>query len=813
MPRVRRSTLACALLLSVALLGAKCAKEPSALIAAPIPHLLTEPGEVAVLFFVLPTFDPSTTTVLLQGVAGTTDVTSELNSFGLFFFGSVDVPADGPYRLRVQADGDDGAGESYSDFVVVSLPDADECEVLNSVECLLPYPSQRFLTEDPSTPNGLRLALPAVGLDTEPPLNPSTDPAPWSELDGFAPTAPILMHFPAGVDLVASGVDIQLRPDFANPTPRPYRDVRTQSGSSLLPDSPTVIINARTGERVMHFAELDARSAGDPARQALILRPSVALDPGERYVVAVRNLVDGSGALVQPEPAFKALRDWNPTTIDAIESRRWYFEEKVFGALEDAVSSVPRDDLQLAFDFTVMSDHVLTGQVLSMQEQAYAWLEEQVDGLGNQTFSVLPFGTDSTMSQGFDCAVPGTTTWRILRGTYQVPLFLTEDLADVDTLGVLNLDGDGVPVQNGVTEARFSVSIPCQAFLAAGPADHALVLGHGLFGNGDGMVQAFSETFAENANYATAATDWRGLSSPDLLWVGGSIVGTGGVNQFNNFPAFVDRLKQGQINTQLLARMLKRGDFNVDPAFQVAPGVGGMPDDDDELFYYGISLGGIMGTFFAALTDDVERFNVDVPGMNFAMLQQRSTQFTVFEDLLAGVGLTDPMDVLLSLSVQHDLWVRGEPGGYVHLLAEDVANGDKSVLMTAAWLDKQVSNQATEILARSVGLPMLEGSVMAGVQGIPDVTGTVDSAYVIYDQGTFDIYDFVQAVFFIPALDNRIPVSTCDPHSDRVQIPASIDQLLAFLQPGGQITNFCDGVCDGTIPYEQPGGGPPCALP
>jgi hypothetical protein len=258
---------------------------------------------------------------------------------------------------------------------------------------------------------------------------------------------------------------------------------------------------------------------------------------------------------------------------------------------------------------------------------------------------------------------------------------------------------------------------------------------------------------------------------------------------------------------------VKRGHFNVSPAFQVAPGVGGMPGPDDEMFYFGASLGGIMGAFFAALTPDVQRFNLDVPAMNFSLLLQRSTQFTLFESAIAGVGLSDPLDVLVSTSLQHELWVRAEPAGFVHLLADDVAAGDKNVLLTVAWLDKQVSNQASEILARSLGLPNLEGSVMEGMVLIPDVAGSVDNAMVIYDQGTFDIYDLIQQAFFIPPLANVIPNSACDPHPVRATIPASLDQLLGFFQPGGRIENHCDGVCDGTIPYEQPGGGPPCRLP
>ena len=152
----------------------------------------------------------------------------------------------------------------------------------------------RFLAPDASKPNGVQMVLPAVGLATSPPLDPPTDPAPWLELDGFSPTAPILMVFPSGVDLVASGVDRLIPPDPVAPQSRPYREVRTHLGRSVLPGSPTVLLDTTTGRRVLHFVELDAR-ATDPARQALILRPAVALQPGHRYVVAVRRLVDPSG--------------------------------------------------------------------------------------------------------------------------------------------------------------------------------------------------------------------------------------------------------------------------------------------------------------------------------------------------------------------------------------------------------------------------------------------------------------------------------------------------------------------------------------
>ena len=55
-------------------------------------------------------------------------------------------------------------------------------------------------------------------------------------------------------------------------------------------------------------------------------------------------------------------------------------------------------------------------------------------------------------------------------------------------------------------------------------------------------------------------------------------------------------------------------------------------------------------------------------------------------------------------------------------------------------------------------------------------------------------------------LANLIPTQVCDPHRARVSIPASMDLLVSFLQPGGQVENFCSGVCDGAGVNERPSG-------
>jgi hypothetical protein len=254
---------------------------------------------------------------------------------------------------------------------------------------------------------------------------------------------------------------------------------------------------------------------------------------------------------------------------------------------------------------------------------------------------------------------------------------------------------------------------------------------------------------------------------------------------------------------------MKRGLLNRDAAFQLPGGAGVFPPPETEMYYYGISLGGIMGTWFSALTPDVARFGVDVPAINFSCLLQRSTQFAQFDGLLDGIGINDPLDKLLGTQLLHELWVSGEPAGYARHITSDPLAGSgeaKHILMTPAWLDKQVSNQCTEIAARTLGLSNLApGSLQRGLQGIPDAAGPLASAYVMYDTGAFDIFNPAHEPF-IPPLANVIPSGVCDPHGARPQIPAGIHQLFAFLQPDGQVSNFCNGDCDAGDPTEIAGG-------
>ena len=212
----------------------------------------------------------------------------------------------------------------------------------------------------------------------------------------------------------------------------------------------------------------------------MFLRPGKSLVPGHRYIVAVRGLVDPLGHPVQPEPRFRALRDRLPSTIPALEARREGFED-IFARLRHA--RVQRHHLQLAFDFVVRSDEDLTRTMLALRDDAIAY----IDAIPPGDASAVSLNAAFNASHVNDCSVPGQKIWRQVKGTFQGPFYLTGPISGNTGAPVLNLDASGNPVRNGTQPFNFDFAIPCSAFDPA-QTPRPLLLGHGLFGDGAGLI-------------------------------------------------------------------------------------------------------------------------------------------------------------------------------------------------------------------------------------------------------------------------------------------------------------------------------------
>jgi len=162
------------------------------LIIVPAPGELALAGLLTTSILWPDGIDIDSVEILLDGV----DVTGQLHAGAGML---VDVGA-GSHTLVARADLD---GVTHTDevrFETVALTNPFHCDVLNNAECLLPYPSSRFLVPDPSTATGVRVELPRLGMPVQNGM--PIDPGPYGKLDGFSPVGPILMHFPGGAGIV-----------------------------------------------------------------------------------------------------------------------------------------------------------------------------------------------------------------------------------------------------------------------------------------------------------------------------------------------------------------------------------------------------------------------------------------------------------------------------------------------------------------------------------------------------------------------------------------------------------------------------------
>jgi hypothetical protein len=341
-----------------------------------------------------------------------------------------------------------------------------------------------------------------------------------------------------------------------------------------------------------------------------------------------------------------------------------------------------------------------------------------------------------------------------------------------------NLDENGVPVQNGTATAPFIVNIP-RSTVTDGVANPArpVVYGHGLFGSGNEANAGHLRTFSNRVNFMFAGTDWIGMSDEDLEHVMRMI------RDLSGFPIIADRLQQAMLNFILLGRLFIAEDgFVSHPAFQLD----GEPlIDRTELYYYGISQGGIQGGTYLALSPDTSRGVLGVGASNYSILLQRSVDFAPFQFILNGF-YTDLLERSLLYPLLQQLWDRAEPDGYLSHLVSDPLPGTpaKKVLLQMGVNDSQVPNIGTEVQVRSLGIPAVAPSVRPAFQ-IPEMEAPFDgSAYVPYDVDGAG----VPLTNLPPTIENGV-------HEAVRRLEAAQNQIDAFLRPDGLIENFCDGPC------------------
>ena len=626
-----------------------------------------------------------------------------------------------------------------------------DCDNIDPSLCLLPWPSSFFLADDPSTVTGRRVAIPMDAMPTDR-RGRHLDPAPFVRADGFSPATSMVISFPGVLD-ASLLADEDHVPD------------------TLEVGSTTVIVDAETGARVAHFAEIDGWDATDPERAPLYLRPAARLREGARYVVGIRGLRHADGSPVGASPFFAALRD--ETTLEGadLEARRPALEE-AFTILEAA--GAPRGELIAAWSFETGSGASITRDLLAMRDVALADLGP--DGLGCTVTSLEDASAGDTLPPGI---------WRRIEGTFTMPSFLVGTSAEDPAQSRLMRGSDGLPMQNGRIEAPFLVLVPESVragVSSGGEAGRLVIYGHGILGNRFEIDSEWMTQTADRLGLVVVATDWWGMSRDDLPRLIATLS-----SDFDSFDSTPERLHQGIVSTAGLMRAF-RGSCAALAELAVPLDLGGTAPAyaADNAYFYGNSLGAILGGALAGIATDTDRFALGVGAGSWSFLITRSDAWRTFGDLIAA-SYDDALARALMILMTATLWDPIDAASYApHLLADPLSGTPvKHVMMQIGIGDVAVSNDASHYEARTIGLPLLVPSV-AEPFGLTQTMGPADSALTIYR---------------LPGV-NAIPPGTHDPgpdtptHNGVRSLEGALLQLDAFLRPDGQVIHACDGPCD-----------------
>jgi hypothetical protein len=622
----------------------------------------------------------------------------------------------------------------------VSLPMKGNCNPLGANHCMTPWPSSVFEVDDASSETGRRLAIPEGTLPSNFDDSP-IDPAGWNLADGFSPSAPIVLSFPGGVSI--DGLP-------------PIDDM----DPSLAADSPTVILDMTTNERVAHFAEVDVAAEGMPDSQALFLRPAARLVGGHRYAVAITKAVKSKdGSDLKVPPGFAALRDGRKTDHALLEAARPRLDEAL-DALDAA--GYPASDLVVAWDFTVASDAFIHRDMIAARDRVIAALDSH------------PIGYTITTDAPIDT---GTVIKRKITGTFDAPLILTQN-GSFSAGTVVARDADGLPAVQGFYQIPFNAIVPACAYTASAPVG-MVIYGHGLLGSSGEATGGVQQTTASELCLVFVGTDMRGMSEFDVPAVARAL------NDATHTDEVMEVLEQGLVNHVTLVRAMRTTfaqTLFVDAANGNKPLV-----DPTKVYYYGLSQGAILGTAVMAYEPTITRAALGVGAANYSMMLDRSADWPTYRVILQG-GYPDLLDDQLVLNLVQARWDKTEGSGVANSVLAGTPTGTppKQLLMQLALSDDEVPNVATFWEARTMGVPVMGPTPTTPwgltVQTAPLAAG--QSALVIEDGGA------------PPAPLTNTPAVKQNPsmHDLTRNQPASRRQIGVFYTTG-TIINECAGAC------------------
>ena len=642
---------------------------------------------------------------------------------------------------EITVDGGDTL-EPDVDVGPVEVVTTDGCENMNPLHCMLPFPSNAFLTADNSTTTGYKVnyasnTLPSSGTTS------NVEIVALNRFDGFSPSTQIMTAFSAVPNL--TGVANQ-----------------HSIATSLSDDHATILLNLKTGERVAHWVELDDR-ATNPSATIVFMRTLGALDYDTTYGVAFIGLTDLSGNPITPSPAMQAIIDGEETTSPDIESRRGEIEAFI-GDITDAKDAY---DFKAAWVFHTASSQSILSDISTMRSDALTRLGE--DGIGcTVTSSEDNYGDDDKL-------------YRRIRGTFTAPQYLESQ----NPPALIVRGSDGTPQYVEDSEIPFTMVIP-QILADLNESGPLVVFGHGFLGTGEGSSD-YLGGWAEEYKVSFVATDLYGWSSSDFDTLGYGMIDP------SYFQHQAERIEQALINKMAMIRTFKGVCSDIDEMYSDGTNLVNSTD----VHYMGYSLGGIYGASVVAVSPDIDRAALWVGGSGFSTFVERSTNFATFADLFShSAAYPDRNDRALLLGVMQQMWDCSDPETFLSFANDgyDSIVEPFSFLSIISVNDAQVPGISSDRAARTAGIPVLDSSARLPY-GVTQQAGPISGSAIVYWDGGYDA---------MPESNAPPPVGDAGKAHNEIGVIEGVNEMVKEFLHTGIVIDTCDVTCTFDYSAENP---------
>jgi hypothetical protein len=470
--------------------------------------------------------------------------------------------------------------------------------------------------------------------------------------------------------------------------------------------------------------------------------PGRPLKPGTTYACVIRTGVIGSGQPVEPSSDWTSVRDGTSANSDADSIHDPVVATLVGAGVPAAqiagmtvfTTQTTTQDLSTIRDVVLPGLPVPTADFTSRPELLFDTPGEIFALLGSNPPSIAKVGTgyyESALFQTLDPDGDGP-----LHDLPAPPSFINCPIPCETTDERFTRDGGGIPIVTATPEIPFTVVIPSGSPPVGGWP--IVIQQHGLGGQRD-TVMAFAEADAD-AGFASIGIDAQahgyrffacgpsavcsqdtsnnvgGTAVPDGF-VDGSVAGfsvsfltvnLGFFQGFHNFLGIRDNFRQTYVDLMSLVRLIKG--HSIDAAL-------GTTLNDQQIYYMGHSLGGLMGSGFVPMEPSLKASLLNATGGGLTnQLFINSSIGGGAQALVNGILGLDPTNVPDQFAFQPNL-VQSiiDPADGINsaafLLAPD-AGAPRNVIQVEDFGDQVVPNQANEALAVAAGLPIFDPYVL-----------------------------------------------------------------------------------------------------